>query len=130
MGSRTDEGVAGDRILAWGLLSVFLLLTSVGRMMYWFASIPASIEFEILASWGMGVLMWRWLVAEGRAHRATFPLDAGLFAWSFSFLSVPLLLWRYQRWRSVWKMAALFGIWIAAYAFAYVLFMTIALLRG
>lgn len=129
MDAKPEEGMAADRILAWGFLSVFLLLISVGRMLYWVESIPASLEFELLASWGMGILMWRWLRVEGRAHRATFPLDAGLFAWALTFLSVPLLLWRYERWRSVWKMGALFGIWAAAYAFAYVLFMAIGLLR-
>lgn len=119
--SGDDESLQAARILSWAYLLAFMFLSSVARAFYSSQGIEPSAQFEIASAWGGGTLLWLVVRSEGRASRASFPVDAGLFIYMFSFLAVPMLLWRRQGWRSVGKAALLVAAWLASYELAVVL---------
>ena len=119
--SGADDGALAARSLAWRYQIIFTFLTSSGRAFYSFQGLEPSAPFEFACVWGGLTFLWLVTKAEARTTRSALPLDSALFVGMFSFLAMPLLLWRGQRWGSVANAARLFGIWLAGYVWSFVL---------
>jgi hypothetical protein len=112
----SDESASAQRILAWAFLVAFVLLTGIGRGLLYAAGGEDSERSELVMGFGFPLLVWVWLVSQGRAHRATFPLDLGLFVMSAWLVVLPAYLWRFERWRGLGKAALVLALYPLAYA--------------
>jgi hypothetical protein len=124
------EGAESDgaqRILSWAYLVGFVILTSVGRGVVYAAGQEDSAGFQILNSAGFASLVWVWLVSQLRPHRATYPLDFGLFVLSAWLVVAPVFLWRFERWRGLGKCALVLVLYPLGYALTLAVFFA---LRG
>ena len=111
-----DESASAQRILAWAFLFAFVLLTGIGRGILFAAGGEDSACSELVIGFGFPILVWVWLVSQGRARRAAFPLDLGLFVLGAWPLVVPAYLWRFERWRGLGKAALVVALYPLAYA--------------
>ncbi len=118
-----SHGNGTTRLLSWMLLGGFLFITGAARAVYSSHGELPSSRFELLANYGTLAFLWYWFSQEFRGHRATFPLDMGLFLGVLWFVLIPYYLWRYERWRGLAKLLLLgvlhFGAWAFSYAMHY-----------
>ncbi|MET0553265.1 MAG: hypothetical protein ABW221_09520 [Vicinamibacteria bacterium] len=111
-----DESASAQRILAWAYLVAFALLTGLGRGVLFAAGGEDSARSALVMGFGFPVLVWVWLVSQGRPHRAAFPLDLGMFVAAAWPLVVPAYLWRFERWRGLGKAALALALYPLGYA--------------
>jgi hypothetical protein len=112
----SDETASAQRILSWAFLLSFVVLTGIGRGILFVAGGEDSERFLVAASFGYSWLVWVWLVAQGRPHRAVQPLDFGLIVLNAWPLAVPACLWRFERWRGLGKSALVLALYFLGYA--------------
>jgi hypothetical protein len=113
--SAIEEDRESTRTLAWAYLLAFIFLSSTGRAFYASQGQEPSGRFDLVCYWVGLTLVWLLTKAEARATRSALPLDSALFLGIFSYLALPFLLWRGQRWRSVGTAAKLVGLSLAGY---------------
>ena len=110
-----DESAGAQKILAWAFLLAFTVLTSVARGLLLVSEVE-SWRYEMVSGPAFACLLWVWLVSQGRAHRAAFPLDLGFFVLGAWPLVVPAYLWRFERWRGLGKAGLVLALYPVGHA--------------
>ena len=121
MSADRSEPASAQKIFAWAFLLAFAILTSVGRGLL-LVSEGDSWHLEIVSGPGFACLLWVWLVSQGRARGAAFPLDLGFFILAAWPVVVPAYLWRFERWRGLGKFALVLALYFFGYALTHPVF--------
>jgi hypothetical protein len=121
--SRADlldaQELAGvSKSLSWLFLVGFLVVSNAARGVYSSHGLKPSGRFEALCAVSLLIFTWYWLMQQCRPYDASFPLDIALFAFALWFAVLPYYLWRYERWRGLFKVTVIAGAYVLSYAVA------------
>jgi len=107
-----------SKSLSWLFLVGFLFVSNAARGVYSSHGLKPSERFEVLCALGLLTFTWYWLTQQCRPYGASFPLDIALFASALWFLLLPYYLWRYERWRGLFKVAVVASAYVLSHAFS------------
>lgn len=106
---------ATQNIASWILLCAFLLLTGLANGVYGAVGEDPSGIYRLLTTVGAVVFLWQWFSRQVAPYRSAWPPDMGLFIASFWFVAMPCYLWRYERWRGLFKVALVLGMYLSSW---------------
>ena len=107
---------------AWLIVAATFLVTNVGATAYALARETPSGRFGFLSTVAVVAVLWYWLWDYARRHGHELPFDIGFYLALGLPVVLPVLAFRYQRWRGLWAVAGIVAVFVATYTAAAGLF--------
>jgi len=125
-GAEASGALHPRRYAPWVFLAAFLLLTGLANGAYAASGESPSPAFQLITTLGSILLLWHWFSRQVAPYRPAWPIDMGVFIVAVRFFAMPYYLWRYERWRGMLKILALFGMYLCSWAVSLLVWLPLA----